>query len=76
MQYHEAQAQHDAAHPFRVERWSAITRRWLYVAEHKSHAAAERRIDGYRLYPAYADSTFRIVTADSIELHPAGAVLA
>ena len=76
MQYHEAQAQHAAAHPFRVERWSDISRCWLFVADHRSHASAERRIAGYRVYPAYARDTFRIVTADSIELHPAGAVLA
>lgn len=74
MQYHEAQAQHAAAHPFRVERWSAVSNRWMFVAEHKSHASAERRIAGYRVYPAYALDAFRIVTEDAIELHPVTAV--
>jgi len=60
MQYHEAQAQHAAAHPFQVERLS-IAGRWLFIGERKSRESAERLIEHYRAYPAYANNEYRIV---------------
>lgn len=44
MQYHEAQAQHAAAHPLQVERWSESTERWVLVDECKSQRDAERSL--------------------------------
>ncbi len=64
MQYHEAQAQHAAAHPFIVERWG-ITRRWLFIGERKTRESAERLIEHYRIYPAYADDEFRIIEREA-----------
>ncbi len=65
MQYHEAQAQHAAAHPFIVERWSESTLRWVFVAEHKSHESAERQVAMHRVLPAYADAEFRIIEREA-----------
>lgn len=71
MNYAESVKRHADAHPFIVERWSSVTQRWLHVADHKSRESADRRIAGYRVYPAYALDTFRIINGESIEVIPA-----
>ena len=58
MNYAESVKQHAAAHPFRAERWSFG--RWLFIGERKTRASAERLIEHYKAYPAYADAEYRI----------------
>ncbi len=60
MNYAESVARHAAAHPYIVERWG-VTGRWLFLGERKSRESAERLVEHYRAYPAYADDEYRIV---------------